>query len=208
MAKTMAFASGNLMSSIEYFNYKRLLTARSLQINKNITTVGFHGQPLRVGCTAAFRLSRKHFLVYSCQPGNPLPPSPPPPPPTSWQQWIFGLITTVIVPFFSRKWTKILKLKDEVDTVIEETEKIADYVEEVAETVDKVAKDVVDHLPEGGQWRNAAVFVEGVAEEIAREAHLVEDFLHEVEEVEEKAELLFESVNDQIKNVHEDLNTR
>ncbi|XP_024973455.1 uncharacterized protein LOC112511864 [Cynara cardunculus var. scolymus] len=199
MVATMVLASGNLMSSTEYC--KRFLIAR-LQINKNITTIGFHGQPLHVGGTTASRQARKHFLVYSSrQPRNP-------PPPTSWQQWIFGLITTVIVPFFSRKWNQILKIKDGVDTVIEETEKIADCVEEVAETVDKVAKDVADHLPEGGQWRNAAVFVEGVAEEIAREAHLVEDFLDKVEEVEEKAELLFESVNDQTKNAHEDLNTR
>ncbi|KVH98517.1 hypothetical protein Ccrd_023258 [Cynara cardunculus var. scolymus] len=182
MVATMVLASGNLMSSTEYC--KRFLIAR-LQINKNITTIGFHGQPLHVGGTTASRQARKHFLVYSSrQPRNP-------PPPTS-----------------CRKWNQILKIKDGVDTVIEETEKIADCVEEVAETVDKVAKDVADHLPEGGQWRNAAVFVEGVAEEIAREAHLVEDFLDKVEEVEEKAELLFESVNDQTKNAHEDLNTR
>ncbi|KAJ9560421.1 hypothetical protein OSB04_005581 [Centaurea solstitialis] len=159
--------------------FKRFPTAR-LKINKNIAALGFHGQPLHVAGTATFRQARKHFLVYCYQSGNP------PPPPTSC-----GLLT-----------------KDEVDAVIDETEKITDYVEDVAETVDKVAKDVADHLPEGGEWRNAVVFVEGVAEEIAREAHLVEDFLHEVEEVEEKVELLFESGNDQTKNVHEDLNKR
>ncbi|KAJ9560468.1 hypothetical protein OSB04_005628 [Centaurea solstitialis] len=199
MATPMVLSSGNSMSSIGGF--KRFPTAR-LKINKNIATLGFHGQPLHVAGTATFRQARKHFLVYCYQSGNP------PPPPTSWQQWIFGLITTLIVPFFTRKWIKILKFKDEVDVVIERTEKITDYVEEVTETVDKVAKDVADHLPEGGEWRNAVVFVEGVAEEIAREAHLVEDFLHEVEEVEEKVELLFESGNDQTKNVHEDLNIR
>lgn len=69
---------------------------------------------------------------------------------------------------------------DKVDTVVEETEKIADSVEEAAETVDKVVKDVAEHLPEGGKLKDAAMFVDGVAEEIAREAHLAKDFLHEV----------------------------
>ncbi|KAD6119541.1 hypothetical protein E3N88_10812 [Mikania micrantha] len=96
---------------------------------------------------------------------------------------------------------------DEVDTVVEETEKIVDRIEEVAETVDKVAKDVAEHLPDGGKLKNAVVFVEGVAEEIAREAHLVEDFLHEVEEVEEKASLLVESVKDPKKHVDQEFKT-
>lgn len=91
--------------------------------------------------------------------------------------------------------------------MVEETEKILEYVEEVAETVDKVAKEVADHLPDGGKWRNAALFVEDVAEEVAREAQLVEDFLHNVEEIEQEVELLGESVKDQTKNFHQDPNS-
>ncbi|KAI3806725.1 hypothetical protein L1987_22639 [Smallanthus sonchifolius] len=201
MAPTIILASRNLIHGTEF---SKRLPILHLMINKKRPVVAFRGQPLHSGETAASHQARRSFLVYSIQPGNH--------PPTgdslsSWQQWI-GIITALIVPFFSRKWTNLLKIKDEVDTVVEETEKIVDRIEEVAETVDKVAKDVADHLPEGGKLRNAVVFVEGVAEEIAREAHLVDDFLHEVEEVEEKVELLVESVKDQSKHVHEDFNKR
>ncbi|KAI3760773.1 hypothetical protein L1987_51172 [Smallanthus sonchifolius] len=199
MAPTIVLTSRNFIHSTEF---SKRLPIHNLMINKKRPAVAFQGQPLRIGRTATSHQARRGFLVYSIQPGNH--------PPTgdslsSWQQWI-GIITALIVPFFTRKWTSLLKIKDEVDTVVEETEKIVDRIEEVAETVDKVAKDVADHLPEGGKLRNAVVFVEGVAEEIAREAHLVDDFLHEVEEVEEKVELLVESVKDQSKHVHEDLN--
>ncbi|KAJ0940038.1 hypothetical protein HanRHA438_Chr02g0068151 [Helianthus annuus] len=174
MASTVVLASSNLIHSIEYS--KRLPNLR-LAIGKKRAVVGFQDQPLHLGGTVASRQARRGFLVYSIQPGNHHPPTDNSL--SSWQQWI-GMITALIVPFFSRKWIMLLKIKDEVDTVVEETEKIVDRIEDVAETVDKVAKDVADHLPEGGKLRNAVVFVEGVAEEIAREAHLVEDFLHEV----------------------------
>ncbi|KAF5818584.1 hypothetical protein HanPI659440_Chr02g0050511 [Helianthus annuus] len=198
MASTVVLASSNLIHSIEYS--KRLPNLR-LAIGKKRAVVGFQDQPLHLGGTVASRQARRGFLVYSIQPGNHHPPTDNSL--SSWQQWI-GMITALIVPFFSRKWIMLLKIKDEVDTVVEETEKIVDRIEDVAETVDKVAKDVADHLPEGGKLRNAVVFVEGVAEEIAREAHLVEDFLHEVEDVEEKIELLVESVKDQNKHVDGD----
>ncbi|KAI3513715.1 hypothetical protein L1887_21054 [Cichorium endivia] len=202
MATTLVLGSGKLMSSTEY---SKRLPITHLVISKKLATIGVQGQKLHVGGRVTSSQAGRAFLVYSVKPedhhrhtGDS---------PSSWQEWIFRIITTVIVPLFSREWSKILKIKDGVDAVVEETEKIADCVEEVAETVDKVAKDVADHLPEGGKWRNAAMFVEGVAEEVAREAHLVEDFLHDVEEVEVKVDLLVESVKDQTKNIHQDPNT-
>ncbi|KAL7615972.1 hypothetical protein Lser_V15G00079 [Lactuca serriola] len=209
MATTLVLGYGKMMSSIEYL--QRLPITR-LVITKKLAAIGLQPQkPHLVGgtlITSSSQLDRRAFLVYSVKPGN----HHRPPPPTgdsssSWQQWIFRIITTVIVPFFSRKWSNLLKFKDEVDTVVEETEKILEYVEEVAETVDKVAKEVADHLPDGGKWRNAALFVEDVAEEVAREAQLVEDFLHNVEEIEQEVELLGESVKDQTKNFHQDPNS-
>ncbi|CAH1443307.1 unnamed protein product [Lactuca virosa] len=208
MATTLVLGYGKMMSSIEYL--QRLPITR-LVITKKLAAIGLQPQKRHlVGgtLTSSSQLNRRAFLVYSVKPGNHhRHPPPTGDSPSSWQQWIFRIITTVIVPFFSRKWSNLLKFKDEVDTVVEETEKILDYVEEVAETVDKVAKEVADHLPDGGKWRNAALFVEDVAEEVAREAQLVEDFLHNVEEVEQEVELLGESVKDQTKNFHQDPNS-
>ncbi|KAL4559010.1 hypothetical protein LXL04_031142 [Taraxacum kok-saghyz] len=200
--------ASKLLSSSEYSKRLPLLP---LVIRKQKSAIGFHGHPLHITGTITSSQPRRGFFVYSFQPGNhdddhhhaTSGDSP-----SSWQQWIVRIITTVIVPSFRRKWTKLLLLaiKDEVDTVVEEAEKIVECVEEAAETVDKVARDVAEHLPEGGRWRNAAMFVEDVAEEVAREAQLVEDLLHDVEEIEEKVELLVESVKDQPKNIHQDLN--
>nr|XP_043635256.1 uncharacterized protein LOC122606471 [Erigeron canadensis] len=197
MAKIIVLGSYNMMHST--LGFSKNLPMLHMMINKSTNySLGIQGQT-PIGGVGSFRLARRGFSVYSVHPGNPPPPSPTG---DSWQQWIFGIITTIIVPFLTTKWSKLLKIKDEVDTVIEETEKVVDCVEEVAETVDKVAKDVEGTLPQDGKWRKAAVFVERLAEEISKEAHLVDDFLHEVEEVEEKVELLWDSNKDESKIVH------
>ncbi|KAL8261494.1 hypothetical protein R6Q59_025543 [Mikania micrantha] len=197
MTPTIVLASGSFIQSTEFS--KRLSLIRPVISGKR-AVVGLRRRP---SSTASCQPRRK-FSVSCLQPGNHTPPTGDSI--SLWQQLI-GMITALIVPFFTRKLTNLLKIKDEVDTVVEETEKIVDRIEEVAETVDKVAKDVAEHLPDGGKLKNAVVFVEGVAEEIAREAHLVEDFLHEVEEVEEKASLLVESVKDPKKHVDQEFKT-
>lgn len=69
---------------------------------------------------------------------------------------------------------------DEVDTVVETIEQITEVVEKVAEVVDKVAEDIADDLPEGGRFRKAVVLIENVAEQTAKDAHLLEDIIHKV----------------------------
>ncbi|CAA2956802.1 Hypothetical predicted protein [Olea europaea subsp. europaea] len=110
------------------------------------------------------------------------------------RNWILGIILTIILPFGTNKWGPLSKLKNEVDTVVETIEQITEVVEKVAEVVDKVAEDIADDLPEGGRFRKAVVLIENVAEQTAKDAHLLEDIIHKVQGVEEDVESIVESL--------------
>ncbi|CAA2956801.1 Hypothetical predicted protein [Olea europaea subsp. europaea] len=112
----------------------------------------------------------------------------------SLRNWILGIILTIILPFGTNKWGPLSKLKNEVDTVVETIEQITEVVEKVAEVVDKVAEDIADDLPEGGRFRKAVVLIENVAEQTAKDAHLLEDIIHKVQGVEEDVESIVESL--------------
>ncbi|OWM79987.1 hypothetical protein CDL15_Pgr006291 [Punica granatum] len=100
--------------------------------------------------------------------------------PGSWKLWILGVVISVVLPFWKSKWGPLLKLKNEVETVVKVAENVTDVVEKVAEGVEKVAEDVAEMLPEGGKLRNAVELVEHVAEETAKDAHLVEGLIDKV----------------------------
>ncbi|CAA2956795.1 Hypothetical predicted protein [Olea europaea subsp. europaea] len=120
--------------------------------------------------------NQRNFVVYCVDPAVP----PPCGPPFNLLNWILGFTVTVVLPFFSRKWGSLLKLKNEVETTVETIEHVADAVEKVAEEVEKVAEDIADDLPKGGKLRNMVDFVEHMAEEIAKDAHQVEVFIDKV----------------------------
>ncbi|KAM3710234.1 hypothetical protein ACJW30_01G013800 [Castanea mollissima] len=125
-------------------------------------------------------------------PSNPASPGP-------WKLWIIGLIASAILPFFGIKLGPLLKLKQEVDAVVETAEEVVEVVEKVAEEVDKVAEEISEHLPEGGKLRVAAKIIEKVAEKTAKDAQLVEDVIDKVEAVEKDVESLIDPVIDQAK---------
>ncbi|KAF3966090.1 hypothetical protein CMV_009784 [Castanea mollissima] len=125
-------------------------------------------------------------------PSNPASPGP-------WKLWIIGLIASAILPFFGIKFGPLLKLKQEVDTVVETAEEVVEVVEKVAEEVDKVAEEISEHLPEGGKLRVAVKIIEKVAEKTAKDAQLVEDAIDKVEAVEKDVESLIDPVIDQAK---------
>ncbi|XP_075633156.1 uncharacterized protein LOC142605606 isoform X2 [Castanea sativa] len=125
-------------------------------------------------------------------PSNPASPGP-------WKLWIIGLIASAILPFFGIKLGPLLKLKQEVDTVVETAEEVVEVVEKVAEEVDKVAEEISEHLPEGGKLRVAVKIIEKVAEKTAKDAQLVEDAIDKVEALEKDVESLIDPVIDQAK---------
>lgn len=71
-------------------------------------------------------------------------------------------------------------LIDKLEAAVEETEQVIEQVEDIAEAVENVVEDVKEQLPEGGKFRSAAEFVEDVAKEIAKDAHLAEKIFDKV----------------------------
>ncbi|XP_075633149.1 uncharacterized protein LOC142605606 isoform X1 [Castanea sativa] len=137
--------------------------------------------------------------VHSSIPSVPPMPSNPASPGPCRKLWIIGLIASAILPFFGIKLGPLLKLKQEVDTVVETAEEVVEVVEKVAEEVDKVAEEISEHLPEGGKLRVAVKIIEKVAEKTAKDAQLVEDAIDKVEALEKDVESLIDPVIDQAK---------
>ncbi|XWS21456.1 hypothetical protein CRYUN_Cryun30bG0056300 [Craigia yunnanensis] len=150
------------------------------------------GTGLRMQNTDRYR----NMVVCSSVGSGPLIPSNPTPGPGSWKPWFLGILLSIILPFWRGKWRPLLKLKEEVETVIDTVEAVTDIVEKVAEQVEKVADDIGDHLPEG-RLKDALEFVEDMAEDTAGGARLAGEFIDKVEdmvdEVEEKVESFMES---------------
>nr|DAD22032.1 TPA_asm: hypothetical protein HUJ06_023495 [Nelumbo nucifera] len=113
---------------------------------------------------------------------------------TKMRNWIFGMLISIILPFWRNKWAPLLTLKREVDTVVETIENVVNVVEVVAEEVENVADEIAKKLPEGGKLKEAVCAVEHIAKEAAKDAHLAEEFLEKVEEVEKDVEALIEPI--------------
>ncbi|KAL1543748.1 hypothetical protein AAHA92_20685 [Salvia divinorum] len=135
--------------------------------------------------------SSRRFIVR-----NVIQPGAPPPSELHFNfiKWILGVAITVVLPFFSSKWTSLLKIKNEVEMAVEIAEEIVEAVEKVAEGVEKAAEQLAEELPEGGGLRKAVDFVEHVAEIANKDAHKLGDFIDKVQEVEEKVEDYVECV--------------
>ncbi|KAK1555380.1 hypothetical protein Q3G72_025586 [Acer saccharum] len=127
-------------------------------------------------------------VVYSSTlPEPPLVPNSDPSP-QSWKIWILGMVISVILPFWRNKWGSFQRLKNEVEAEMETAEHVAEIVEDVAEKVEKVAEEVADHLPQGGRLKDAVTLIENVAKETAKDAHLADQFIEKVEDVEREVE--------------------
>ncbi|RDX76398.1 hypothetical protein CR513_43612, partial [Mucuna pruriens] len=114
---------------------------------------------------------------------------------------IVSTIFTLAVSFISGgKWGPLLRLKEKVETTIDEAQRVVDIIEDVAEGVDKVAEEAVKHLPEG-KLRDAVQFVEQVAEQIDNHAELAEDALEKVENMEKEFGSIIESTSHQDNTV-------
>lgn len=59
------------------------------------------------------------------------------------------------------------------------TETVAETVEKVADKLDKVAEELADILPEG-KLKQAARYIEDIAEEAEKDAHLVDEAIEKV----------------------------
>ncbi|KAK4758342.1 hypothetical protein SAY87_019643 [Trapa incisa] len=110
--------------------------------------------------------------------------------------WVLGLggIVSVLLSFTKSKWGPLLKFKNEADSVLQTAEDVVERVERVAKEVENTAEGVAGILPEGGKLRTVAKFIEGVAEETAKDAHLVDGFIDKVQELEKEVDEGVESL--------------
>ncbi|KAL6225133.1 hypothetical protein ACLB2K_003985 [Fragaria x ananassa] len=77
--------------------------------------------------------------------------------------------------------------------VMNTVEAVAEVVEAVAHKVEEVADDIADKIPEDGKLKSAFEAVEAIAKETAKDAHMVDELIENVEGAEDKVEDLFES---------------
>ncbi|KAJ8772228.1 hypothetical protein K2173_027405 [Erythroxylum novogranatense] len=157
-------------------------------------------QKLQIYCTSLkLRNAINTKMDMAVQSGSGAGPSLPSDPfPGSWKVWIIGMVISAVLPFWRGKWWPLMNLKDTVESAVEAVDQVADIVEKVAEEVEKVAEAVADHLPEG-EIKEAVEFVENLAEETAKGAHLAEEVIDKVEEIGKGVESLIEPAVDQEK---------
>ncbi|KZV23166.1 hypothetical protein F511_05005 [Dorcoceras hygrometricum] len=179
-----------------------LYSSRNFSIRRD-RTLFLGGKTLRSRQVGKNDKVQRNFSVYGA-----IQSGVPPPSESSFQllSWVVGVVVTMILPFFTHKWSSLLKIRNEVETAVETIDEIVELVEKVAEGVEKVAEDISDQLPEGGKLRNAVDFVENVADTVGKDAHLVDDLIHKVkgaeEKLEESIESLIEVAQEHRKQVH------
>lgn len=59
-------------------------------------------------------------------------------------------------------------------------ETAAEIVEKVANVAEKVSLDIAEEMTEDGKLKEAVLFVENVAKEVAVEAHRTQEIIHKV----------------------------
>nr|GLL39707.1 uncharacterized protein LOC109184813 [Ipomoea trifida] len=145
-----------------------------------------HGFPFPTNLKISQRSTNKRALVIQATPeaaaGDFLSGVLPfwPPSDNSWLGWAVGL--GVSLPLVT---AQLIALSKQVEAAAEAVEKVAEVVEHVAHDVDKAAEDFKEKLPEGS-LKNIVESIEHLAEETAKDAHIVEDLMDKVEEVDEK----------------------
>lgn len=109
---------------------------------------------------------------------------------------MIGILLSVVIPFWRHKWGPLLAIKNQVDTVIDTVETAAEVVEAVAHKVEEVADGIADKLPEDGKLKAAVEAIEAIAKETAKDAHIMDELIENVEAVEDKVENFFDSAMD------------
>ncbi|CAN6293753.1 unnamed protein product [Urochloa humidicola] len=120
----------------------------------------------------------------------------------TWARLAIGSVIAAATPFLYSRWASFLRIQSEVEMVKDTIEVVAEVVEEAATVAEKVSSEVAEQLPEGGRLRTAAVLVEHASKEVAQEAHLAQDIIHKVDEIEEDVKAIIEPIVDHSKHAH------
>ncbi|PUZ39294.1 hypothetical protein GQ55_9G279200 [Panicum hallii var. hallii] len=120
----------------------------------------------------------------------------------TWARLAIGSVLAAATPLLHSRWASILRIQSEVEMVKDAAEAVVEVVEEAATFAEKVSSEVAEQLPEGGRLRTAAVLVEHASKEVAHEAHLAQDIIHKMDEIEEDVKAIIEPIVDHRKHVH------
>ncbi|KAK9666664.1 hypothetical protein RND81_14G201900 [Saponaria officinalis] len=145
-----------------------------------------------------------------------LPPLPPPPssrrPPSPprrgnfpmWAKLVLGSVFSLLLALWSPNWTTLLKIGGEAEVVIKDAEQAAEVVEKVAAVVEKVSEEVADILPDGNKFKEAALIVDHVSKETAKNAQIVDELLHKLDAVKQDIKDVEETIKPMIDEIEHD----
>ncbi|XP_076945732.1 uncharacterized protein LOC143616918 [Bidens hawaiensis] len=160
--------------------------SKNKDFSSNYDVHGFNTRSLRYDPMKT--IPRRSFVVRSNvtpPPGVPLPSGSPS---GSMRNWIVGIVLTFVLPFCTHKWGPLLVLKNRVDNVVNTAEYIMETIEVVAEKVDNVIDNITDDLPENSTIRKTMEAVDELVEGVAKSAHIANNIIDKVEEVEDRLE--------------------
>uniref|UniRef100_J3N274 Pterin-binding domain-containing protein n=1 Tax=Oryza brachyantha TaxID=4533 RepID=J3N274_ORYBR len=118
----------------------------------------------------------------------------------TWARLAIASAVAAMAPFLQSKWAALLRIQSEMEMVKDAAEMAAEVAEEVAVAAERASAEVAEQLPENGRLRRAAVLVEQASKEVAEEAHLAQDIIHKVEEIEEDVKAMIEPIIDAHKH--------
>ncbi|XP_066379482.1 uncharacterized protein [Miscanthus floridulus] len=110
----------------------------------------------------------------------------------TWARLAVGSILAAATPFLHSRWPSFLRIQSEVEMVKDTAEAVAEVVEKAATVAEKASSEVAEQLPENGRLRAAAVLLEHASKEVGEEAHLAQDILHKVDEIEEDVKAIMD----------------
>ncbi|KAF6152143.1 hypothetical protein GIB67_031465 [Kingdonia uniflora] len=117
-------------------------------------------------------------------------------PVTFMARWIFGAILSLFVPIYKKKWDNLRKIEDEVETIIDVVEDVAEVVEKIANVTEKLSAEVANKLPFDGKLKETALVIERMSEEAIKDAKLIKEIVHKVDDLKEDVERFVQPIVD------------
>ncbi|XP_047340370.1 uncharacterized protein LOC124943960 [Impatiens glandulifera] len=107
-----------------------------------------------------------------------------------WVKWLMGWVISFAFPFWKQQWDQFLALEAEAEMVVEEAEKVAEVVEKVALATENMSAQIAQNLPDDDddQLKKAALFVQHVSHETAKDAKSLSNFIHKVGDLKQDVE--------------------
>ncbi|KAJ8424585.1 hypothetical protein Cgig2_000590 [Carnegiea gigantea] len=158
---------------------------------------------------AAAAAARGGFKVDGTRGHNGKSPRPPSSKPSSppggrfpnWEKLFLGSVFSLLLAFWTPKWTTLLEIGGEAEVVINEVEEVAELVEKGATVVEKVSEEVADTHPSNNKIKEAALTVERISKEAAKDAQIAQEIIHKIDAAKENLEDVGEIVDPVIENV-------